>query len=347
MSVEKRFFGKTSSGQEVTEYTIKNGSITAKVLDFGVVLTQLIVPDKKGNEKDVVLGYDSLEAYEVNNYFFGATIGPSANRIGKAACVIEGRTCHLAVNENANNLHTDFNDGLHKRVWQADCHENGVTFTMSLKDGEYGLPGNRRVSVTVSVNEQSGLVFSYHMTSDKKTIMNLTNHSYFNLAGQGSGNTASQELQVMSRFYTPVDKESIPTGEIAPVEGTAFDFREAKPIGRDIENDEEQLHFTGGYDHNLIADGYEKGREKRLIAVASDPASGRTMQVYTDLPGVQFYAGNFIGEHEGKGGAHYGKRTAFCLETQFWPDAVNHENFPQPVFGGDTEMASETEYRFV
>lgn len=346
MSVETRTFGTTPSGAKVTEYTIKNGKITAKVIDFGAILTQLIVPDKNGKEADVVLGYDNLEAYLDNGYFFGSTIGPSANRVAKATGKIDGVIFHLPVNENANNLHTDINSGLHKKMWKAEAGENSVKFSIELPDGEYGLPGNRKVEVTYTINDENGLVLSYHMTSDKKTIMNLTNHSYFNLGGHDSGLMTNQELQMNCSAFTVVDNESIPTGEVRLVEGTVFDFRNKKAIGKDINAEDEQLGFTGGYDHNFVIDGHENGRARRLAVTASDPVSGRVMEVYTDLPGVQFYAGNFIQKHEGKGGAQYDKRHAFCLETQFWPDAINHDNFEKPIFGGDNEMISETEYRF-
>ena len=248
-------------------------------------------------------------------------------------------------NDGPNNLHTHIELGFHKRIWDAVPGENSVTFSLEDEDGYLGFPGHKKVSVTYSLDEENALRLHYHASSDKRTIFNLTNHSYFNLDGQGTGRIEDHELWMGASHFTPVVPGSIPTGEICAVAGTPMDFTQPKKIGRDIEADFEQLKLTGGYDHNFCIDDWD-GSLKH-IATAKGPKTGRVMKVYTTLPGVQFYAGNFIAPEEGKAGAAYGNRSGFALETQYYPDTIHHENFPSYIFGGENgDYDSVTVYKF-
>ncbi len=347
MAVTREAFGMTRDGKAVDCYTItnKNGMI-AKVITFGAILKNLYVPDKKGKTEDVVLGYDKLWMYFNNGSCFGSTIGPIANRTAKGQFKIGKKTYRLPVNDRGvNNLHSDLKEGFHKRVWDAEAGKNSVTLSLKKKDGEMGHPGNIEVSVTYTLTDKNELKIAYHAVSDKETVLNMTNHSYFNLTGPKSDSILDTKLQMQASAFTVVDDKAIPTGEIADVKGTPMDFTKEKKIGRDIgRKDFEQIKFCGGYDHNYVIDGWN-GKIKEFAKV-TDPKSGRVMYVSTDLPGVQFYAGNFIGSNIGKEGYRNGKRKGFCLETQYYPDAANHENFPQPLFGPDKEYKTTTIYRF-
>ena len=346
MGVVKEKFGITKDGRDVHSFTLSNkNGMQAKIINYGAILMSLLVPDRKGNVEDVVLGYDSLEGYYGNSSFFGATIGPSANRIAGACFEIDGRTYHIDVNDGENNLHSHKEEGYHKRLWDAAEGTDSVTFTLEGKDGELGFPGNKKVSVTYSLSDDNALKLSYHVSSDVDTIVNMTNHTYFNLAGHKAGKIEDHLLRLNASHYTPTVPGSIPTGEIAPVTGTPMDFTVAKPIGRDINTDWEQLNMAQGYDHNFVVDGAE-GTVKE-IAEAEDPKSGRRMKVFTDLPGVQFYAGNCITEETGKDNAVYGARMGFCLETQYYPDSIHQPGFPQPVFGSGKDYDSVTIYQFL
>lgn len=342
-------FGTTRDGQKVTAYTIDHAGIRCRVLDFGAVLANLWTPDRNGKLADVILGFDRLEQYESNKDFFGALVGPVCNRTALGRFCLDGHWYQMPVNDGPNNLHTDSAHGLHKKHWEATVGENAVTFTVTVPDGESGLPGNRAFTVTYHITEEAGLQIRYHATTDRRTYLNLTNHAYFNLDGNAAGSSAvmNTSLQLFCSHYTPLGKGSIPTGEIAPVEGTPFDFREARTIGRDIEAAHPQLELAGGYDHNFVIDGYQKdGMTPVLTAVAVSAKSGRRMETYTTLPGVQFYTGNYVDDPDGKEGHDYGRRAAFCLETQFYPDSVNHPSFPQAVSDADHPYDACTEYRF-
>lgn len=346
MAVEKSVFGKSPKGQEIYLYTITNAKgMQAAVTNLGAVLVKLMVPDKAGNVADVVLGFDKAEDYYQNSSFFGTVIGPSANRIAGAAFEIDGISYELDVNDNANNLHSHKDKGYHKQLWTVETGESSVTFSLEDEDGSMGFPGNKKITVTYSLDDENGLQLHYHGSSDKKTILNLTNHTYFNLEGHDSGSVADHELCLNASCYTPVVAGAIPTGEIASVKGTPMDFTSMKRIGAEIEADFEQLALTGGYDHNWVIDGCNG--ELRHAATAMAPCSGRVMKVYTTLPGVQFYAGNFIDRQQGKDGAVYDRRQGFCLETQYYPDTIHHENFPPCVFGGENgDYESVTVYKF-
>lgn len=345
MSITKRNFGTDQQGREVTLYTLENqNGMKAEVTDLGAILVNLYVPDKNGKLDDVVLGFDSAAGYLKNGSFFGATVGPSANRIGGAGFTIDGTVYQVDVNDGPNNLHSHMEKGYHKRLWDAQEGENSVTFTITDTDGNMGFPGNKVLQVTYTLDEENGLTLHYHGTSDKKTILNPTNHTYFNLNGHKSGNIEGHELQLLASHYTPVVEGAIPTGEIAEVAGTVMDFTQPKAVGKEIRADFRQLLLTQGYDHNWVVDGWDG--KLRKIAVVTAPESGRRMVTYSTLPGVQFYAGNCISPEPGKDGAFYDKRSGLCLETQYYPDSIHQPQFPSCVFGEGRDYESTTVYRF-
>ncbi len=342
----KRLFGTTKDGREVYAYEISNSKgMKAEIINFGAIVTKLFVPDAKGEVKDIVLGYDTVAEYEVNDCFFGATIAPSANRIGNARFTIDGVDYQVDVNDGQNNLHSHIDLGSHKQIWDAKEAEGGVKFSLAIKDMEMGFPGNKEISVTYTISESNELKLEYKGVSDKNTIINPTNHSYFNLSGADSETTILDNvLTLNAAHYTPVAKGAIPTGEIAPVNGTVMDFTKGLTVGDHIDDNFEQLVITSGYDHNFVIDDYD-GTVKK-IAEVKDPKTSRKMEVYTNLPGVQFYAGNCVGEQLGKNKARYGKRCALCLETQFFPDSVNKPEFPSCIFGPGKDYSSITIYKF-
>ena len=343
MSVTKEYFGRLADGREVSLFTIDTGRLCAKVTDLGAVLVSFMTPDRDGAAKDIVLGYDDVEHYLDNGPCLGATVGPNANRIAGASFEIDGQKYNVPANEGENNLHSD--KMFYKRLFTAEEGDNSVTFTIGLPDGDAGCPGNRIFSVKYSLTEEE-LRIDYHATSDKKTIINLTNHSYFNLAGEDNGSIADQILQLNCSCFTKIVKGAIPTGEIVSVKGTALDFTQPKPIGKDVDSEEEQMQLVGGYDHNYVIDGYTGDGTLLKAGEVYDPGSGRVMEVLTTVPGIQVYTANTTAETGGKGGRSYGPRCAYALETQFFPDNVHHENFPSAIFGPDREYESTTIYRF-
>lgn len=345
MAVEKSVFGKSPDGQEVMLYTLKNSKgMQASLTNLGAIIVKLVVPDKEGKLADVVLGFDKAEDYYKNPSFFGAVIGPNANRIGGAKFEVDGVSYQLDVNDGPNNLHSHMDKGYHKLLWAAETTDNSVTFSLEDSDGNMGFPGNKKVQVTYTLSEDNALTLHYHGSSDKRTVLNFTNHTYFNLDGHDSGSIEAHKLQLNASCYTPVVEGAIPTGEIAPVAGTPMDFTASKVIGREINEDFEQLKLTGGYDHNWVIDGWNG--EMREFAVVKAPKSGRVMKAYTNLPGVQFYAGNCIAPQTGKGGASYDRRFGLCLETQYYPDTVHQPSFPPCIFGEGKDYDSMTVYRF-
>ncbi len=347
MGISKKEFGVTRGGRQIFLYTMKNANgMEASVMNFGAILVKLLVPNRDGHVQDIVLGYDNLADYEENNCYFGATIGRNANRIGGASFQIDGVEYRLADNENGNNLHTDYYHGFHKVIWETAVDEdaNAVTFSYLSPDGENGFPGNLKISVTYRLLEDNGIRITYDGVSDKKTVINVTNHSYFNLGGHDSGSIENERMTIYASGYTEIRPGAIPTGRTQPVDGTPMDFRKAKRIGDEINAEFEQLTMVQGYDHNWALDT-AFGREE-LIAVVEDEKAGRTMEVYTDLPGVQFYAGNCITPQTGKGGAFYDKRHALCLETQYFPNSVNEPGFRQPIFEAGEPYHSTTTYKF-
>lgn len=345
MSVTRREFGTSPAGEKIYLYTILNKQgMCAEVMNYGAILVKVTAPDKQGVFKDVVLGFDTAEAYFKNPSFFGATVGPSANRIGGAAFEIDGQVYKLDVNDGKNNLHSHMEKGYHKRIWDVQTGENSVCFSLTEEDGCLGFPGNKACSVTYSLTENGRLELHYHGESDKKTVLNMTNHTYFNLEGAGNGNIEEHTLWMKASHYTPVVAGAIPTGEIAPVAGTPMDFTKPQKVGSRIREEFEQLKLTGGYDHNWVIDDYDGS--VRLFAEVTAPTSGRILRAYTNLPGVQFYAGNFIDAQQGKNGAAYGARSGLCLETQFYPDSANKPMFPSCVFGPDRIYDYTTVYEF-
>ena len=345
MAVSKELFGTCKTGEKIYLYTLSNQKgMSVQVTNFGAILVSVRTPDKTGRTEDVVLGFDTLAEYEKNPSFFGATVGPNANRVGGARFSIDGEEYRLDVNDSGNNLHTHMEGAFHKRVWDVQEGEDRVLFSLTEPDGSLGLPGNRRVRLSYALTEGNRLELHYHGESDRKTIFNLTNHSYFNLEGEGKGRIEDHVLWMKASHYTPVGTTPIPTGEIAPVTGTPMDFTKPARVGERIDGDFSQLKVTGGYDHNWVIDDFDGS--VKLFAKVKAPVSGRTMKAYTNLPGVQFYAGNFIDTQKGKGGKEYGKRSGLCLETQFYPDTPNKPEFPSSVFGPDRIYDYTTIYEF-
>lgn len=342
MSVTISDFGKMKDGRTINLYTIENNGMKAAVTNIGAILVSLCLPNKSGGCDDIVLGFDKGEDYFENGSFFGATVGRSANRIANAQFEIDGETYNLKVNDNANNLHSDFDMGYHKQYWDAETAENSVKFSYKSPDMEMGFPGNLDISVTYTLSENHELILHYEGLSDKKTLINLTNHSYFNLYGHDHGDIRDTLLKLNADKYTPVVAGAIPTGELATVKGTPMDFTEFKEIGKEIDTDWEQLNLVQGYDHNFVLNDFTG--KMREIAVAK--AAGRTMSVFTDLPGVQFYAGNNISPITGKDNKKYGVRAAFCLETQYFPNSINQEGFEKPVFNAGEKYDTTTIYKF-
>ena len=344
--MQKRSFGTTKDGKEVFLFSLENkNGVKVEVTNFGANLVNVFVPGKDGKVEDVVLGFDDVAGYEVNPSFFGAVIAPSANRIGGASFELNGETYPLKKNNGENNLHSDEELGAHKRVWDITENEDSVTFTLKNADGELGFPGNKEFKVTYSLNDENGLKIAYEATSDKDTIINPTNHSYFNLKRHKEGTIEDHKITLLASNYTPADEASIPYGDIVSVEGTPMDLRQELVIGEKIDSDFDQLNFAVGYDHNWVTDNCNG--EVRKIATVKAPGDVRVMEVYTDLPGVQFYAGNFIDPQTGKDGASYAKRSGLCLETQCYPDSIHRPNFPSVVYGPTKAYKSTTIYKFV
>ena len=349
MAIDKELFGMTKDGKEAYVFTLKNkNGMLAKLTNYGAILISLYVADKDGKMEDVVLGFDNIEDYYVNEPNFGATIGRHANRIGGAAFTINGTKYELDKNDGKNNLHGGF-DGYHKRLWDAEPiegdGEQSVKFTYFSKDLDQGFPGNLNVSVTYTLTDNDEIKITYDASPDKDTVINLTNHSYFNLAGQASGTILDQIAWIDADEFTFADEESIPDGQIRKVTGTPMDFTVPKKVGKDIDADYDQLNWGKGFDHNWILK--TKKGELSLVASLYDEKSGRFMEVFTDLPGIQFYTGNFLnGTLTGKEGAVYNHRTGLCFETQYFPNAINVPSFEQPVTKAGETYHTVTIYKF-
>lgn len=349
MSVVKSDFGVTKDGAQVSLYTLTNSKgMVVKVSDFGAVLVAVYVPDRNGVFQDVVLGYDTIEQYEVNKPSFGGVVGRHANRIAKAAFTLNGRTYLLEQNSGHNNLHSGLS-GYQRRLWVGEKKEDEkcscVEFTLHSSDMDQGFPGNLEVRVCYTLTEENALKLSYRAVSDADTVINLTNHSYFNLAGHDSGDVLSHNVWIDADYFTEIDAEAIPTGAILPVFGTALDFRKKKPIGKDIESGDRAVILGNGFDHNWVL----KTKEGKLSLVAGmeEEQSGRGMRVYTNLPGLQFYTGNFLDGNEiGKGGVRYIRRSGACFETQYFPDSVHHSNFQQAFWKAGECYQAETIFEF-
>lgn len=344
-TMQRELFGKNQAGIDVYMYTLENkNGLKAKIMDYGANLVSLIVPDKNGKMEDIVLGYDKIESYYENGDFFGCTVGPCANRTKDATYTINGVAYQMDQNDNQNNLHSHKKLGLHKKMWQTEQTEDSLIFTVEVKDGEIGFPGNRKITVTYTLTDENELKIHYEGISDKETIFNMTNHSYFNLAGHKNGTIQNHLLKLYANAYTPIAEGSIPTGEVALVKDTPMDFEVEKTIGRDINETFAQLQIANGYDHNYVVDNYDGTIRK--IAVLKEKNSGRIMETYTDLPGVQIYTGNYIDNQKGKEGITYHMRDGICFETQFHPNSANEEKFPDIVFGPKRKYETTTIYVF-
>lgn len=349
--VTRASFGKTPDGKAVDIYTITNThGVEIKAITYGGIITSLKVPDRAGTLGDVVLGFATLAGY-VNDPpppYFGAIIGRYGNRIGKAQFTLDGKTYKLAANNGPNHLHGG-NKGFDKVVWAAEplktAEGAGVALTRTSPDGEEGYPGNLKVRVTYTLTDKNELIVDYHATTDKATPVNLTHHSYFNLAGEGSGDILGHELTIDADRYTPVDDTLIPTGQLAPVRGTPFDFRKATAIGARIDNNDPQLKNGKGYDHNWVLNRTGAGLQHAAHVV--EPKTGRTLDIATTEPGIQFYSGNFLdGTITGRGGHMYKHRTGFCLETQHFPDSPNKPSFPSTTLKPGQEYSTKTVFTF-
>ena len=341
MNVQKQPFGRTPDGTAVEICTLANDKgLKARVMTYGATLVSLEVPDRTGRPCDIVLGYDTLDGYIKNNPYFGSTVGRYGNRIAKGRFTLDGATYQLATNNGENHLHGG-TKGVDKVVWKAESvrgdGEVGVKFSYLSKDGEEGYPGNLNITVVYTLTNANELRISYEATTDKATPVNLTHHSYFNLAGEGD--VLGHELTINADAYTPVDAGLIPTGEIRPVKDSPFDFTTPHTIGERI------AQVEGGYDHNFVLRG--GGGMMNLAGRVFEPKSGRVMEISTTEPGLQFYSGNFLdGTITGKGGRNYSKHYGFCLETQHFPDSPNKPNFPSTILRPGAVYKSLTIHKF-
>jgi aldose 1-epimerase len=349
-TIEKRTFGAVEGGQQVDLYTLRNQSgMEVSITNYGGAVVSLKVPDRTGKLGDVVLGYDNLQGYVNDKSYFGAIIGRYANRIAHARFTLGGASYSLAKNDGDNELHGGTR-GFNKRIWTAkDISGNdgeALELTYYSKDAEEGYPGNLTVTVTYTLTPKNELKIEYQATTDKETVVNLTNHSYFNLSGQGNGDILNHRLTIHAQEFSPVDPTLIPGPESRSVRGTPFDFTQAEAIGARINQDDQQLKFGRGYDHNWILN--PRGvHPLSLAAEVWEPQSGRALEVWTTEPGLQFYSGNFLdGTIRGKEGKVYAHRAGFCLETQHFPDSPNHPAFPSTVLEAGQHFHSMTVYKF-
>ena len=338
-------FGALKNGKCVRLFIMENeAGMSASVTEYGANLVRLTVPDKEGNLKDVVLGYEDVSGYEEGTASIGAVVGRNANRIGGAAFALNGVTYELEKNDNGNNLHSG-PDVYNKRLWELEKAENEkVTFLLHSADGDQGYPGNLEMRVTYELTEENELRITYDGVADQDTVINMTNHSYFNLNGHDSGTILKHRVMLDADFFTRADAESIPTGELVDVTGTPMDFRKAHAIEDEIDADYEAIRFGGGYDHNWVLKNNGKFDK---VAQAEGEQSGIVMEVWSDLPGIQMYTANFLDKENGKDGVVYEKRSAVCFETQYFPDAVNKKNFASPVWKKGEKYHTVTAYKFV
>lgn len=349
MKITQKSFGMTANGEESTIYTITNNNgMKVALTDFGANIVSIFIPDTKGNVADITLGYDNLAGFEANSSGFGSFIGRHANRIGNAKFELNGKIYELEKNDGENNLHGG-HPGYNMVMYETEVYEDeeiiSVEFSRLSPHMEQGFPGNLDITVTYSLTEANELAIEYLAVSDRDTIVNLTNHTYFNLAGHNSGSAADQKVWIKANQFTPTTPDLIPTGELKDVTGTPMDFRVLKKIGQDIGADYEPLKMAGGYDHNYVLD--TNGTEVEKVAEMVDEKSGRKMEVFTDLPGMQFYTANFLKpEKNSKGGATYNKRGGVCFETQFFPNSCNIKSFPSCVLKAGKEFDSVTIYKF-
>jgi aldose 1-epimerase len=352
-SVTSAPFGQLADGREATLYTLVNAhGVRADITNYGGIVARLFVPDRHGRQDDIVLGYNSVEDYVRHNPYFGAIIGRFGNRIAHGRFTLDGRTYQLATNNSPGNIPCHLhggNIGFDKVLWAARpaIVEGAPSLTLQYRspDGEEGYPGNLDVTVTYTLGNDNSLRIDYHATTDRATPVNLTQHSYFNLKGEGRGDILDHVVQLRARHVTPGNAGLIPTGRIEPVAGTPFDFTTPHRVGERVDAVDEQLMFAGGYDHNWVLDN--QSGQLALAATASEPTSGRTMEVWTQEPGIQFYCGNFLdGTAIGKAGRPYRRRHGFCLETQHYPDSPNQPTFPNTILRPGETYRTTTIYKF-
>lgn len=349
MKVEEKLYGVTSDGKKVYLYTITNNKgMEVSFTNYGACIESIIVPDSKGNKADIALGFDNLTGYEENQPGFGAFIGRYANRINGGKFVINGKTFELEKNDGNNTLHGG-SKGYNKYIYETEVFKDedmiSVEFSRLSPHMEQGFPGNLDICVTYSLSETGELMIEYLVVSDKDTVINLTNHSYFNLAGHNAGSILDHKLWIKANKFNPTNSELIPTGELKDVTGTPMDFREFKKVGQDIDADYEPLKIAGGYDHNYVLD--ISGDDVEKVAELVDENSGRVMEVFTDMPGMQVYSGNMLNPvNNPKDGASYNKRDGICFETQFFPNSCNETDFPSSLLRAGEEFESVTIYKF-
>ena len=345
--VQTQPFG-TQGGRPVTLYTLTNAhGLEVRAMNYGGIILSIRVPDRKGQLADIVLGHDTLDGYIPNPPFLGAIVGRYANRIANGTFTLDGKTYNLPKNDGPNTLHGGIDKTFNKVVWEGEPlnGKTGVAFAYLSKDGEEGFPGNLKVKVTYTLADSNELIVDYEATTDKSTPINLTQHSYFNLAGEGNGDILNQEMMINADRFTPVDKNLIPTGELRPVKGTPLDFTTSTRVGARIDDTYDQIVLGHGYDHNWILN--KKGEGLTLAARVYEPTSGRVMEVSTTQPAVQFYTGNFLdGTVTGKQGHVYKRRYGLCLETQHYPDSPNHPDFPTTILKPGETFHAKTVFKF-
>ena len=345
LTVAPADFESEVGGDSVKLYTLTNGKMVAAITNYGARVVSLHVPDANGDLVDVAIGYKNLASYQQpDDGFYGSVVGRYGNRIAKGQFELDGQQYQLELNDGPNTLHGGTN-GFFGKVWEVKhVSDSSLTLQYVSPDGDAGYPGKLEATVVYTVTAANGLEIAYHATTDKPTVVNLTNHTYFNLSGEGDSTVLDHLLTIRADGYTPVDETLIPTGEITPVEGTPFDFRQPTAIGARIDTPDAQLVLGKGYDHNFVL---KKEPGLQLVATVESPKTGIVMDVLTEEPGLQFYSGNFMANvRNGKGGKIYGHRSAFCLETQHFPDAPNHPDFPSTVLEPGAEYTTKTVYQF-
>jgi len=346
VEIKKESFQTVLDGKPIDLYTLKNANdMVVKITNYGGKIVQILVPNRKGKLGDVVLGYETIEGFINGSPSMGALIGRYANRIAKGEFILNGKKYKLATNNGPNHLHGG-NKGFRFKVWDAkQVDDHALKLSYLSVGGEEGYPGSLMVKVTYSLTDENDLQIDYYAVTDKPTVLNLTNHAFFNLAGEGSGSVFDHELLINADFYTPTDETNIPTGEISPVKGTPFDFTQTTKIGARINEKDEQLKFGNGYDHNFVVNKSDK--PLAFAARVYESTTGRVMEVFTTEPGLQLYTGNFLSDKDiGKAGKKYPARSAFCLESQHYPDSPNHNNFPSTELNPGEEFRSTTIYKF-
>ena len=349
VNIEKKSFGKTKDGINISQYILKNrNGMEISVINYGAIITSLRAKDRDGNYKDIVLGFSNLSDYESNNPYFGALIGRYGNRINKGKFKLNGVEYTLAANNGENHLHGGVK-GFDKVIWdvEEDVKDSSASLILSYlsSDMEEGYPGNLNVKVTYTLNNDDEFKVKYEAVTDKTTVINLTQHSYFNLSADLSKHILDHQITINADYFLPVDQTLIPIGELRDVGGTPFDFRESKRVGDDIDEVDTQLTFGNGYDHCWVLNSQDEGI--RLVATAYDPLSGRLLEVFSNQPGIQFYSGNFLdGTLQSKYGSNYEFRSGFCLETQHYPDSPNQESFPSVILNPGEKYDTETIFRF-